>query len=280
MHEAVGCAWVYDEMKIALKIAYLGDCYYGFQRQPGLLTVESVIRGALIRIGVPNGDFCYAGRTDRGVSALGQVIDFWIDDERGSLASPRVINGFLPSDVWAWARAVAPVGFSARWSALWREYRYFLYSPDLDLSAVREAAEHLVGIHDFRNFSTSKVDTVRRIISIDVNERGGIVVFDIRADGFLWNMVRRIVGALELIGIDEKPVSWIQELLDTSTTQGAPTAPPEGLMLVDVGYSDLEWVEDQYTKQRVSRMLISEMRRRAAMSGVLQEMLWRMRDTL
>ncbi|MDI9616016.1 MAG: tRNA pseudouridine(38-40) synthase TruA [Methanothrix sp.] len=265
-------------MKVALKIAYLGDRYYGFQRQPGLRTVESVIRDALLRIGVANGDFCYAGRTDRGVSALGQVIDFWIDEESAHLSYPRVINGFLPSDVWAWARAVAPVGFSARWSALWREYRYFLFSPDLDLSSVREAAEHLVGTHDFRNFSTSKVDTVRRVMSIDVNERGGIVVFDIRADGFLWNMVRRIVGALELIGTGEKPAGWIQELLDPSTPHGAPTAPPEGLMLMDVGYSDLEWEEDLYTKQRVSRMLISEARRRAAMTGVVQEMLWQMRD--
>lgn len=241
--------------------------------------MEGVIRDALLRIGVANGDFCYAGRTDRGVSALGQVIDFWIDDEREHLASPRVINGFLPSDVWAWARAVAPAGFSARWNALWREYRYFLFSPDLDLSSVREAAEHLLGTHDFRNFSTSKVDTVRRVISIDVNECGGIVVFDIRADGFLWNMVRRIVGALELIGIGERPVEWIQELLDPATPHGAPTAPPEGLMLMDVGYSDLEWVEDNYTKQRVSRMLISEAKRRAAISEVVKEVLSRMGDT-
>ncbi|ABK14774.1 MAG: tRNA pseudouridine(38-40) synthase TruA [Methanothrix sp.] len=266
-------------MKIALKIAYLGDRYYGFQRQPGLRTVESVMRDALLRIGVANGDFCYAGRTDRGVSALGQVIDFWIEEDRAYLAFPRVINSLLPSDVWAWARAVAPVGFSARWSALWREYRYFLFSPDIDLSAVREAAGHLVGTHDFRNFSMSKVDTVRRIISIDVNAHCGIVVFDVRAEGFIWNMVRRIVGALELIGIGEKPVDWILELLDPSTPHGAPTAPPEGLMLMDVGYSDLEWEEDRYTKQRVSRMLISEARRRAAMSGVIQEMLRRMRDT-
>ncbi len=265
------------KMKIALKVAYLGDGYHGFQRQPGLRTVEAVIRDALASIGVTNGDFCYAGRTDRGVSALGQVIDFWIDEELEHLAAPRVINDLLPSDVWAWARARAPFGFSARWSALWREYRYILFSPDLELGQMREAADLIIGTHDFRNFSTSKVDTVRTIKRLEIKETGGLYIFDIRADGFLWNMVRRIVGALELIGRREKPVSWIQELLDTSTNAGAPTAPPEGLMLMDVGYPDLEWIEDPYTKQRVSRTLLTEARRRIAMGSVVKEMLQHMR---
>ncbi|MDD1757191.1 MAG: tRNA pseudouridine(38-40) synthase TruA, partial [Methanotrichaceae archaeon] len=109
-------------MKIALKLAYLGDNYFGFQRQPNLITIDSEVRKALIGIGVNNGDYCYSGRTDRGVSALGQVIDFWIDDDKSALAKPRCVNGRLPRDIWAWAYAVAPVGFSARWSALWREY--------------------------------------------------------------------------------------------------------------------------------------------------------------
>ncbi len=86
-------------MKIALKLAYLGDSYYGFQRQPDLVTVDSEVSAALRRIGVINGDFCYAGRTDRGVSALGQVIDFWIDEDKAHLARPRCVNGRLPRDI-------------------------------------------------------------------------------------------------------------------------------------------------------------------------------------
>ena len=130
-------------MKIALKLAYLGDDYYGFQSQPDLVTVDSEVRKALAQIGVIHGDFCYAGRTDRGVSSLGQVIDFWIDEENANLARPRCINGRLPRDIWAWAWAVAPLGFSARWNALWREYRYLLWHPGLDMEKMQAAAELL-----------------------------------------------------------------------------------------------------------------------------------------
>ena len=77
-------------MKIALKLAYLGGNYYGMQRQPDLVTIDSAVRKALLKIGVINGDFCYAGRTDRGVSALGQVIDFKIDEDKANLAAPRM----------------------------------------------------------------------------------------------------------------------------------------------------------------------------------------------
>jgi tRNA pseudouridine38-40 synthase len=111
-------------MKIALKLAYLGENYYGFQRQPDYTTIDSEVRDALEQIGVIHGDFCYAGRTDRGVNALGQVIDFWIDEKNAKLAKPRCLNGRLPRDIWTWAYSVAPIGFSARWNALWREYRY------------------------------------------------------------------------------------------------------------------------------------------------------------
>ena len=194
-------------MKIALKLAYLGDAYYGFQRQPDVVTVDSEVRKALLKIGVINGDFCYAGRTDRGVSALGQVIDFWIDEDKAYLARPRCVNGRLPRDIWTWAWAVAPIGFSARWNAQWREYRYLLWHPGLDLQIMRECAERLKGEHDFRNFSSAKVGTVKTVQKLEISEQSGLFVFDIRADGFLWNMVRKIVGALEKVGSGQKDES-------------------------------------------------------------------------
>lgn len=257
-------------MKIAMKIAYLGDRYYGFQRQPGLLTVDSKIRDALAQIGVANGDFCYAGRTDRGVSAMGQVIDFSIED--GSLARPRCINGRLPRDIWAWAHAVAPAGFSARWSALWREYRYLLWHPGLDLERMREGADLLLGEHDFRNFSSCKEDTVRTILRLEIIEEGGTVVLDIRADGFLWSMVRRIARALEMIGSGEMAPGWIEELLDTRINRGAPAAPPEGLILMDVGYEGLDWQVDEYARRRAARALASTVQRRMAQAMVAREL--------
>ena len=259
-------------MKIALKLAYLGDEYYGFQRQPDLVTVDSEVRDALQRIGVIHGDFCYAGRTDRGVSALGQVIDFWIDQDLAYLARPRCVNGRLPRDIWAWAWAVAPIGFSARWNAMWREYRYLLWHPGLDLDAMLDAAAMLVSEHDFRNFSSSKVDTVKTVQKLEISEQDGLFVFDIRANGFLWNMVRKIVGSLEKIGSGQKDMSWFADLLRPELNHGAPTAPPEGLILMDVGYEGLDWQVDEYSRTRAANAMAATVQKRMAMGAVAREM--------
>jgi tRNA pseudouridine38-40 synthase len=259
-------------MKIALKLAYLGDNYYGFQRQPDLVTVDSEVRKALLQIGVINGDFCYAGRTDRGVSALGQVIDFWIDEDKAYLARPRCVNGRLPRDIWAWAWAVAPIGFSARWNAQWREYRYLLWHPGLDLDLMRDGAECLKGEHDFRNFSSAKMDTVKTLQKLEISERDGLFVFDVRADGFLWNMVRKLVGALEKLGAGQKGMEWFSDLLRPELNHGAPTASADGLMLMDVGYQGLDWQVDEYSRRRAAEALAATVQRRMAGAMVATEM--------
>jgi tRNA pseudouridine38-40 synthase len=259
-------------MKIALKLAYLGDNYYGFQRQPGLATVDSEVRKALEKIGVIHGDFCYAGRTDRGVSALGQVIDFWIDEDKAYLTRPRCVNGRLPRDIWTWAWAVAPIGFSARWNALWREYRYLLWHPGLDMEKMRPAAERLLGEHDFRNFSSAKVGTVKTVQKLEIAERNGLFIFDIRADGFLWNMVRKVVGSLEKMGTGQKDMNWFSDLLRPDLNHGAPTAPAEGLILMDVGYEGLEWQVDEYSRERAANGMEATVQRRMAGAMVAREM--------
>jgi tRNA pseudouridine38-40 synthase len=260
-------------MKIALKLAYLGDSYYGFQRQPDLVSVDSEVRKALELIGVIHGDFCYAGRTDRKVSALGQVIDFWIDEDMASLARPRCVNGRLPRDIWAWAWAAAPIGFSARWNALWREYRYLLWHPGLDLGKMREAAEMLKGEHDFRNFSSAKEDSVRKVQKLEISEENGIVTFDVRANGFLWNMVRKIVCSLEMVGSGKKDLAWMIDLLNPQINHGAPAAPAEGLILMDVGYEGLEWQVDEYSRKRATKALAAMVQRRMAGAMVAREMM-------
>lgn len=265
-------------MKIALKLAYLGAGYYGFQRQVGLPTVDQAVRKALLSIGVINGDFCYAGRTDRGVSATGQVIDFWIDEELQRLTKPRVINSKLPRDVWTWAWAVAPPGFSARWSAQWREYRYFLYHPGLDLNRMREASGMLLGSHDFRNLSSAKEEnTVRCIKSLTLDELNGVYIINVRADGFLWNMVRKIATVLEAVGIGRYDLDWIERLLDPSVSDGVAAAPGEGLSLTNVGYSGLSWEVDDYSRVRGHKMLCELTGRRMAQAAVARDMLEAMR---
>jgi len=259
-------------MKIALKLAYLGDEYYGFQRQPNLVTIDSEVRKALANIGVADGDFEYAGRTDRGVSALGQVIDFRIDDDKANLARPRCINGRLPRDIWAWASAVVPESFDSRRSAIWREYRYILWHPGLNLELMSSTAKHLLGEHDFKNFSSCKEDTIRRILRLDVAEQDGLFVFDIRADGFLWNMVRKIVCTLEIIGAKEKEPEWIYDLLNIGLNCGAPMAQAEGLILLDVGYGGIEWQVDEYSRKRAAKALAATVQRRMASAQVARAM--------
>lgn len=255
-------------MKIALKLAYLGGNYYGFQRQPDLVTVDSEVRKALQQIGVIHGDFCYAGRTDRGVSALGQVIDFWIDEDKAKLTRPRCVNGRLPRDIWTWAWSVAPIGFSARWNAQWRQYRYLLWHPGLDLASMQRAAEMLLGEHDFRNFSSAKVDTVKTVQMLEIREENDLITLDIRANGFLWNMVRKIVGSLEKIGSGDKDMNWFSDLLRPELNHGAPTAPSEGLILMDVGYEGLDWQVDEYSRARAATALAATVQKRMAKAEV------------
>ena len=259
-------------MRIALRLGYLGGRYHGFQRQPGLSTVEATVREALESLGLIKEEFCYAGRTDRGVNALGQVISFPVDPVKKKLAVPRVINSRLPRDVWTWAWAPVPESFSSRHGALWREYRYVLYGRGLDPDRMRAAARKLVGLHDFQNFSAEKKrDTVRNLMGLEIKTRGDIVVFDLRAEAFLWNMARRVVSALETIGSGERDVEWIEDLLDPQLNRGVTAAPPEGLILMDVKYPGVRWIEDTYSRKMASERLSKEMKRRTALAEAVGE---------
>ena len=252
-------------MRVSLKIAYLGDNYYGFQRQPEVPTVEAEIKKALEKVGVPDGKFGYAGRTDRGVNALGQVIDFEIVEGKEALTYPRPLNGRLPRDVWAWARAVVPKNFNSRHSALWREYLYILYHHGLDIDTMKAGAHKLLGEHDFRNFSSCKEGTVKEILAMEIKEESpNLAVFQIKANGFLWNMVRKIAGSLESVGSGEKELGWIDDLLNPEINEGAPTAPAEGLILKDVGYEGISWQMDDYSRMRAVKSLNAVVRRRMA----------------
>jgi len=261
-------------MKIAMKLAYLGKNYYGLQRQPDQVTIDSEVRRALEEIGVIHGDFCYAGRTDRGVNALGQVIDFWIDEDKAKLAIPKVVNSKLPKDIWTWAWAVAPIGFSARWNATWREYRYILYHDGLDIELMRKAGEMLLGRHNFRNFSSMKEHTVREVMKLEISENNGLAIIDVRANGFLWNMVRKIAFALESVGSGEKDLGWIGDLLDMEMNHGVTAAPVEGLILMDVGYQpELEWHVEDYSRNRAAEHLALLIKRQMALGWTQKAML-------
>lgn len=236
--------------RVALKIAYLGTDYYGFQRQPGLTTVEGKILSALEKVGaVKDIDKCgfgVAGRTDRGVHSLGNVITF-LTEERVII---NQINDALPRSIRVLAQAKVPLRFKVRY-ALKRHYRYLLpMIPDVmppNFNKMAEAAEVFRGTHDFTNFSKkSERNPVRTIKEIKVKEEKDLIQVDVVGESFLWNMVRKIVSILLTVGRGELPVQIIDEFFNPEKEFCIMPMPPEGLILMDVIYSGIKFDENPY----------------------------------
>lgn len=268
--------------RVALKIAYLGTDYYGFQRQPGLTTVEGEILSALEKVGaVKDTDKCgfgVAGRTDRGVHSLGNVITF-LTEERVII---NQINDALPLSIRVIAQAKVPLHFKARY-ALSRHYRYLLplMSDDVlpDFEKMAEAAEVFRGTHDFTNFSKkSERNPVRTIDEIEVKERKDRIQFDVFGESFLWNMVRKIVSVLLTVGNGELPVQIIDELFNPLKDFCIMPTPPEGLILMDVIYSDIKFDEDPYAIKTFKSFIKQEYLKNQTMSLSEKEMLKGLRD--
>ena len=155
-----------------------------------------------------------------------------------------------------------------------QQYNVIRVADEILVDLMRSAAEMLKGEHDFRNFSSCKEDTVRNIQKLDISgEDGfGLVTFDVRANGFLWNMVRKIVRAMEMVGSREKDLEWIEELLNPELNYGAPVAPAEGLILMDVGYDGLEWQVDEYSRERAAKALAAKVQSRMSLAHVARAM--------
>ena len=244
--------------RIALGIEYLGSAYCGWQRQQDCLGVQNHLEQALAKIAcVPIEVFC-AGRTDRGVHALGQVVHFESPVIRPDSAWVHGVNSHLPPDIRVlWQRTVSE-DFHARFSAVARRYRYALVnrkvrsgvfhnhqawsSYSLDVPAMHQAMQLLLGERDFSSFRAAECQAKhpnRCVISASCQRQGDVVLFDIEANAFLHHMVRNIVGSLLWVGRGEKPVEWIAELLAAKDRKlAAPTAEPQGLYLTHVRYPE------------------------------------------
>src|SRR3990170_133028 len=201
-----------EPVRVALKIAYDGRSFYGHQRQPVHRTVEGECLKALRAAGIlrdpKEAFFRSASRTDRGVSAVGNVIAF------DSALPPRATIGAFnhrARDVWAWAVAGVPEGFHPR-HAVERWYRYNLFE-DLDLRKVRAAAREFVGEHDFRSFTSDPPPGRFRLDRVDVDRGDGMTRLDVRARCFRRGMVRRIVAAIVAHGREEVPLPDIRDAL-------------------------------------------------------------------
>ncbi|HID19956.1 MAG TPA: tRNA pseudouridine(38-40) synthase TruA [Methanophagales archaeon] len=267
--------------RVALKIGYLGTNYHGFQIQPQseVPTIEGELFEALKKLGIIEerkaADYSYAGRTDKGVHALAQVVSF---DTLNLKVTPRMINSMLPNDIWALAIAKPHPGFNARKEAIRREYRYFLFlQTDLDISRMREASELFMGVHDFSNFSQQDglegKSLIKEIKRVDIVKSDSFLVIDIAASGFLRKMVRKIVSALSMVGSGMKAKSWIRDLLELKIKEQIEPAPASGLVLKDVSYHDLEFVVDEYAKRRITARLKKDLFFHATMAEVLRDMI-------
>nr|CBH38398.1 tRNA pseudouridine synthase A [uncultured archaeon] len=267
--------------RVALKIGYLGTNYHGFQIQPQaeLQTVEGELFKALKRLGIledrKTANYSYAGRTDKGVHALAQVVSF---DTLNQNMTPRMINTMLPNDIWALAIAKPHAGFNARKEAIRREYRYFLFlQTELDISRMRDASELLIGAHDFSNFSQRDglegKSLIKEIKQVNIVKSDLFIIIDIAASGFLRKMVREIVSALSMVGSGKRAKSWIQDLLDLKIKEQIEPAPAFGLVLKDVSYHELEFVVDEYAKRRITARLKKDLFFHATMAAVLGDMI-------
>lgn len=237
-------------------IEYDGTEFLGFQVQPRGRTVQGEIEAVLARLnqGKPvrvRG----AGRTDSGVHATGQVIDFFLCWQRGVEVLQRALNAMLPPDIAVRELELAPVGFHPRFSATSRSYRYTIWNAphrtalgrrtslhvaqSLDEAVMAAALQLLVGEHDFASFGrpTQGASTVRHLLRGTVSREGDWLFIDLEANGFLYRMVRRIVGSLLPVGRGEVPPEWLGEVLQARNPALAGAAvSPVGLCLTGVRY--------------------------------------------
>jgi len=244
---------------IKLVIAYNGAAYHGWQRQAdGVPTVQQTIEDVATRVMGHRVILHGAGRTDAGVHADGQVANFHTQNTAIPLVGlRRAINARLPADIAIRSSEEVAGDFDASRSATGKTYRYRIHvGPTrpvalcgqvyhypfhaLNVSVMQDAAERLVGTHDFRGFATSceqRENTVRTIFRCQAAEVGDEIHITVQGDGFLYNMVRNIVGTLIEIGRGHFPPERIDLVLSTcSRADAGPTAPPDGLSLVCVHY--------------------------------------------
>jgi tRNA pseudouridine38-40 synthase len=269
--------------RLRLTLAYDGAAFAGSQIQPGQRTVQGVIEGALATLDGAPVRAVFAGRTDTGVHALGQVAHADVQRERGADQWRQGLNGIMPPDVRITNVETVPDRFHARYDATWREYRYTIWNgavqpplmrgttwhrrSPLDVAAMDAAARALIGEHDFAAFAgagkglpQAEANTVRTMRAAEwTAERspeavaGLALVFTIDGSGFLPHMVRNLVGSLVRIGAGDAPVSWMASLLrGRDRRAAAPTAPPHGLSLWRVRYDEWDGIRAMAVTDRVA----------------------------
>jgi len=247
---------VHAPQRLALGVSYRGTAYHGWQSQPDGRTVQDRLEHALAQFAAaPVATVC-AGRTDSGVHGLNQVVHLDPPVVRDPFSWVRGSNRYLDPDIaLQWCQPV-PADFHARNSARGRRYRYLLresavrpaletglvgwtFRP-LDGDAMRQAAAHLIGEHDFTSFRAAAcqaLSPVKTLRAIQIQQRGTLWRFDFDASAFLHHMVRNLMGCLLTVGSGRQPPGWMAEVLAArSRDAAAPTFAPDGLYFVGPYY--------------------------------------------
>jgi tRNA pseudouridine38-40 synthase len=275
--------WEDERVRLRLDLAYDGGEFHGWAAQPGLRTVQGTVEAALgmvlrqERVAVT----C-AGRTDTGVHARGQVAHLDVPEDAVAAAAGRVrgepaealarrLNAVLPDDVRVRRASVAPEGFDARFSAVWRRYAYRIadrpegvdplerrhvlsWPRPLDVPAANAAGAALVGEHDFAAFCKGRegASTVRRLLELSLTRHAeGTLTATVRADAFCHHMVRSLLGCLVAVGEHRRPPGWAAEVLAAGRRDPAVTVlPAHGLTLEEVAYPPNDELATRATQTR------------------------------
>jgi tRNA pseudouridine38-40 synthase len=243
--------------KVKLVVSYDGTAFHGFQKQPGdLRTVQSELETALGMLLEESVEVFGASRTDAGVHAVGQVVHFTTEKQLPPERISVALRRWLPPDITAAHSEAADDDFHARFSARGKLYHYLINrsaAPPpflrniacnvhgaLDLGTMERALGHLAGEHDFSAFMNKGSEpstTVRTMFDLSLMENDSFLVFSLHGSGFLYRMVRNIVGTMLEVGRGRLDPDEVRDILDSGDRgRAGQTAPPQGLYLIRVDY--------------------------------------------
>lgn len=242
---------------IRMVLEYCGSCYHGWARQPGLLTIEGVLLDRLEKVLGERPDLVVSGRTDAGVHAKGQVVNFLTERGIPNDALKRALNALLPCDIQILKAVDADIAFNSRYLAKRKDYRYVIATKHsvfenglvfhcpykLDLDAMQRAAGLFVGKHNFKRFSLTdrtrkKISTIRNLYELNIVSGRNKVVLNFSGEGFLRGMVRSIGGMLVEVGRGKVGPDAVKKALKGNIVKEKwPLLPASGLYLMKVHYA-------------------------------------------
>ena len=266
--------------RILLKISYDGTNYCGWQKQPKAVTIEGTINQRLSKVLGEDIEIIGASRTDSGVHALCNVAVFDTNTDIPPEKIASALNCKLPRDIVIQGSKEVPMEFHPRDCKSIKTYEYTILNTklpvptkrlynyhihnDLNLEDMRLAAKYLMGTHDYKSFCITKtqtLSTIRTIYNIDIEKNEDIIRFTVKGNGFLYNMVRCIVGTLVYVGRGLYPPSYVKEIIEKKDRQFAgPNAPAQGLTLTNTQYINEEelFIKDKANKITSKNMILTK----------------------